>query len=76
MNFPENGEVIGPNIAADGNVDMERRRMLKTLLLTPLLSSSLFAAMNGCGGSAGAEGQSPAPDPYLGNGFFLYTAET
>jgi hypothetical protein len=62
MTSTRNDGSIHPDIAECGIVDMERRRMLKTLLLTPLLTSPLFAFINACGTGGGAEGRSPAPD--------------
>ena len=52
-----------PAVAAGDNVDSVRRRLLKSLALTPLLAFPLMAVLEGCGGSGGGKGEEPSSQP-------------
>jgi hypothetical protein len=62
MTITKHDRSLCADIAVEGTIDMGRRRMLKKLLLAPLLTSPIFSVMNGCGGSGGGKSQSSAPD--------------
>ena len=49
-------------VSTGGAVDLQRRRILKALALAPLLSSSIFGSLSGCG-SGSETGDAPAASP-------------
>ncbi len=61
MTATKNDKLLLANIAVGGAIDRERRRMLKTIALSPWLASPWLAALQGCGRSGGAGDQSPTP---------------